>query len=214
DPGRRARLGRQVRLLGSARAPSSCTLWLVRRISCCLLLSQLLCAQAGAQTRDPTRAESLFWQGRAAFDAGNFSEACGKFAASEALDPARGTLFNWARCEEQLGQLASSRRHYQQVSALLEPSDARLAYARERLAEPPGQAPAPRTPEPAASARANAETVAFGVATVGIALGAIAGGVALYEKSRYDQECPGHECTSQAGLDSAALGSRWSTVST
>ena len=279
----------------------TCTLRVVGRVLVGLILSSLLCSTAWAEPRDPTRAETLFWEGRAAFDAGDFSQACRKFSASEGLDPSRGTLFNWARCEEQLKQLASSRRHYQEVITLFDANDPRLAYARERLAELDSRVPrlnielshgappevrvlcddvelaaerqqvlrldagthwvrvlAPGHPEqryevelaehetrtlevaawPAeaptaaaassarggallartggrgSAARANAEAAAFGAGAVGVLLGAIAGGVVLYEKSRYDQECPGHECKSQAGLDSAATGSHWATVST
>src|SRR5262249_55537702 len=53
-----------------------------------------------SQTRDPAAAEALFRQGRQAMEAKDFATACPKFAESQRLDPAVGTLMNWATCEE------------------------------------------------------------------------------------------------------------------
>src|SRR5687768_2981870 len=59
-------------------------------------------ASAGAEPRDAAAAEALFRQGRQAADAGDHAKACEKFKESNRLDPALGTVFNIADCEEKL----------------------------------------------------------------------------------------------------------------
>ncbi len=53
-------------------------------------------------------AQALFEDGRRLMGEGKFSEACPKFADSEKLDPAPGTLLNLAKCYEKNGQSASA----------------------------------------------------------------------------------------------------------
>ena len=65
-------------------------------------------APAMADTRDPAAAEALFEAGRQAATRGDWTTACPKFAESQRLDPAPGTLLNLADCEEHLGHLASA----------------------------------------------------------------------------------------------------------
>jgi hypothetical protein len=86
-------------------------------------------AWAQTQTRDPVAAEALFRDGRAAADAGNFAAACPKFKASYGLDPAVGTLFNLADCEERVGQLAAAWQHFHQLLDQLPAGDDRRPYA-------------------------------------------------------------------------------------
>jgi hypothetical protein len=92
-------------------------------------------ASARADGVDPAGAEAVFLQGRTAMDAGHFEEACSKFAESERLDPAAGTLMNLATCEEKVGRLASAWQHWREAIDLLPAGDDRRAFARGRVDE-------------------------------------------------------------------------------
>lgn len=99
----------------------------------------LLCAAASPAAADPPSpasetADSLFWEGRRAADAGDFATACEKFAASLALERLAGAVFNLAHCEEKLGRVASAWRHYNEAVARMKDDDGRAAFARERIA--------------------------------------------------------------------------------
>lgn len=63
-------------------------------------------------------AESLFSQGRAFLLAGELEKSCEAFSASQKLDPAAGTLLNWARCLELRGLTASAWSTYASAEAL------------------------------------------------------------------------------------------------
>ncbi|MEO8900789.1 MAG: hypothetical protein ABI488_04020 [Polyangiaceae bacterium] len=99
-----------------------------------LLVSALLAsAPARAQnTRDPAAAEALFRQGRTAAQKNDFTSACAKFRESNRLDPAVGTVFNIADCEEKLGRLATSWTLFQEVVQRLPNDDDRRAIANDR----------------------------------------------------------------------------------
>jgi hypothetical protein len=102
------------------------------------VLSAALFASAGASaqdTRDPAAAEELFRQGRAASEKNDFTTACAKFRESNRLDPAVGTVFNIADCEEKLGRLATSWTLFQEVVQRLPPADNRRAIAEQRSAK-------------------------------------------------------------------------------
>jgi hypothetical protein len=59
-----------------------------------------------------TEAETLFREARKLAQAGDWAAACPKFAESERLDPAPGTLLNLADCEEHFGALVKAREHF------------------------------------------------------------------------------------------------------
>src|SRR5262244_1618441 len=89
-----------------------------------------------AQARDPVAAEQLFIEGRAAAARGDYATACPKFAESQHLEPATGTLLNLADCEERLGKLASAWQHFREAFyKLLETNDERLQYATRRASQ-------------------------------------------------------------------------------
>lgn len=98
------------------------------------LLGALAPRTALAQARDPAGAEALFREGRALSDAGDIAGACAKFRESDRLDPALGTTFNIADCEERLGRLARAWTLFDEVSQRLPAADKRRAVAQKRAA--------------------------------------------------------------------------------
>jgi hypothetical protein len=66
----------------------------------------------GDQDGKEARARSLFEEGRVEMGAGNYSEACPKFADSKTLDPGAGTMLNLAYCYEKLGKAAAAWAEY------------------------------------------------------------------------------------------------------
>jgi len=60
-------------------------------------------------------------------------EACPKFAESQRLDPAVGTLLNLAECQEHIGRIASAWEHWRTSLDQLPPSDSRVAIAKEHI---------------------------------------------------------------------------------
>ncbi len=82
---------------------------------------------------DPVAAAALFQAGRDASKRGDWVVACDKFAESQRLDAAPGTLFNLALCEEKLSRVASAWQHYRQVADQLPASDERVALSRARV---------------------------------------------------------------------------------
>ncbi|MCC6645493.1 MAG: tetratricopeptide repeat protein [Polyangiaceae bacterium] len=91
-----------------------------------------------ADTRDPAAADALFREARALLKQKNFDAACPKLAESLRLDPAPGTLFNLAECEEGRGRVASAHERWQRLVDTLTSAgkltDDRLPIARQRLA--------------------------------------------------------------------------------
>lgn len=75
------------------------------------VVAALLLAPASAAAvsdADQARAEALFTEGRRLLAASRFAEACPKFAESQRLDPAIGTLLNLGDCYEKTGRTASA----------------------------------------------------------------------------------------------------------
>jgi hypothetical protein len=62
-------------------------------------------------------AEALFEEGRKLVAAGNFADACPKFASSQRLDPSPGTLLNLASCYEKLGRSATAWATYREAAS-------------------------------------------------------------------------------------------------
>lgn len=92
-----------------------------------LLISSAICAglmaaphvrAAGDGEGGAAAAESLFQEARKAMDAKRYADACPKFAASQKLSPAIGTLLNLADCYEKNNQLASAWVRFHEAIAL------------------------------------------------------------------------------------------------
>jgi tetratricopeptide (TPR) repeat protein len=81
-------------------------------------------------------AQSLFDDARALVEAGRYAEACPKFAESQRLDPAGGTLLNLANCHELQGRTATAWTQFNDAlsQAIRDGRKDREAFAREHLA--------------------------------------------------------------------------------
>lgn len=86
-----------------------------------------------AQT-ESSESERLFDEGRAAMQSGDYSTACRKFAESNRLDPAVGTRFNLAHCEEEAGHLLPAWTLFRKVRAELPADDRRIPIADQHIA--------------------------------------------------------------------------------
>jgi hypothetical protein len=94
--------------------------------------SALLLLAAPARAQNPAAAEALFEQARAAMAAGSYDIACARFRDSDRLDPAVGTRFNLADCEERRGRIATAWSLFRGVLSELAPDDDRRPIADER----------------------------------------------------------------------------------
>jgi hypothetical protein len=83
---------------------------------------------------DRAAAESLFQDGRRLLELGQVASACTKFAESQRLAPALGSLLNLAACHEQEGKTASAWVEFSEAATLSERAgeQERAAYASER----------------------------------------------------------------------------------
>jgi len=126
-----------------------------------------------ARAQNPAAAEALFEEARSAMSAGSFDLACDRFRDSDKLDPAVGTRFNLADCEEKRGRLATAWSMFRGVAAELNSDDDRrpIAEERARLLEP--RLPyltLLRTSATPAGVRVRIDGVELGEASLGVAL--------------------------------------------
>ncbi len=97
-----------------------------------------MCPSTFAQsvTSEPER---LFEEGRAAMQAGDYSTACQKFGESYRLEPAIGTQFNLAHCEEERGHILAAWTLFRKVRGELPAGDSRIPVADQHIATPAGR---------------------------------------------------------------------------
>ncbi len=99
----------------------------------------MVAAPASAQTaaQDPAAAQALFEEGRSLMQQKRYDQACAKFAESQRLGPASGTLLNLGECHAKANRSASAWAAFNQAIALARSANQadREQYAKERIAE-------------------------------------------------------------------------------
>lgn len=100
------------------------------------MTSALVAASPAAWGQSKAAADVLFDEGKALMAEKRYADACPKFAASQKIDPAPGTLVWLADCYEQNGQTASAWSTYREALAAAKAArqPAREALATERIA--------------------------------------------------------------------------------
>ncbi len=151
---------------------------------------------------DDTSADSLFREGRRAADAGDYTVACVRFEQSYQLEPAAGTLLNWADCEEHRGESSLALQHFKRLEGELSTTDDRRPIVEEhiRVLEPivgarplaPNQAlPPNQDVEP----RRAFTLVLGGAGAASFLTGTALGVLALTRLSSANGQCTGNVCT-------------------
>lgn len=82
---------------------------------------------------DVAKAEALFREGREAMKNGDYVAACPRFAESQRIAPALGTLLNLALCDEQLRRTASAALEFEQFLSSAPADDDRRPIVAEHL---------------------------------------------------------------------------------
>jgi hypothetical protein len=102
----------------------------------CLLAAVTVAMPAIAQSSSPDvkAADALFASAKAAMERGDFATACPRFAESQRLDPATGTILNMGECEARAGRLAVALAHFQMARAALPAGDFRIPFADQKIA--------------------------------------------------------------------------------
>ncbi|AKT43734.1 uncharacterized protein CMC5_079690 [Chondromyces crocatus] len=90
-------------------------------------------AERSATTRDPAAAEALFQAAKSDAAKGDWDAACAKLRQSQDLDPAPGTAFKLAECEEQRSRIATAWALYGEVEQRLGAEDPRRELVRARI---------------------------------------------------------------------------------
>jgi hypothetical protein len=99
-------------------------------------LSVAMFASGPAHAGNKTAAEALFRDGTQLLEAGHVDEACAKLAASQAIDPALGTLLYLAACHEKEGLTASAWSEFSSAAQWAQRANQpeRVQFARRHLA--------------------------------------------------------------------------------
>ncbi|HVY31252.1 MAG TPA: hypothetical protein VHB79_32065 [Polyangiaceae bacterium] len=146
------------------------------RINAKLLLAAsavALSLSRAALAQNPAAAEALFEQARAAMAAGDYDIACARLRDSDKLDPAVGTRFNLADCEERRGHVATAWSLFRGVLSELSQDDDRKPIAEERAKALEPRMPfltLVRRPETPSDARVRIDGVELGEGSLGVPL--------------------------------------------
>jgi hypothetical protein len=181
-------------------------------LAVCLALALPRAAAAdGPAKADVDAADRLYTAAKAAMDRGDLEVACPKFAESQRLDPAVGTLLNLGECEARSGKLAAALSHFQAARAFLTAGDYRIAFADDKIAQltrqlgaqtnashepaappPPAREPSPSDVGHGGSPLRTVGYVALGAGGVSFVVGVVFGVVAklTYDSASSSANCP------------------------
>ncbi|HEV8247428.1 MAG TPA: hypothetical protein VGP93_16735, partial [Polyangiaceae bacterium] len=106
-----------------------------KKLGSLLLLTLLAFPGRLSAQSNAALAESLYQEGKRLMGEKKYSDACPKFAESQKLDAATGTLLNLAACYEEWGKYATAWAHFSDalVAAKRESQDFRVKYAQDHL---------------------------------------------------------------------------------
>jgi hypothetical protein len=147
-----------------------------RRTPHAVLVSALVALSGATSARADDRAlpdaDTLFREGRRAADAGDYTLACAKFAASKRIDPAPGTMLNLADCEEARGELTRAWHDFLELADGLPDGDERkiVALVRARKLEKSMPRLRVRLAKSSEGARVHRDDVELTDATLGVAM--------------------------------------------
>jgi hypothetical protein len=101
----------------------------------CLLLIGSSSSPRAATPQESAAAQALFEEAKRLAAAGNYAEACPKFAQSQEIDPAPGTLLHLAACHEGQNKTATALSEFNQALGLArrDGRSDREAYAKSRI---------------------------------------------------------------------------------
>lgn len=107
--------------------------WLAPPLLCAVLTAY----SPPAAAQDAAIAQALFEEGRTLMQQQKFDQACAKFAESQRLGPASGTLLNLGECNAKQGKTASAWAAFKEAIAAAQSAGQkdREAFAKERAAE-------------------------------------------------------------------------------
>jgi hypothetical protein len=136
-----------------------------------VLATAVLMASTEALADGAPTAAALFVQARRDAAAGDYEQACPRFAESLRLAPAVGTMLNLGDCEEHRGHLADALEQFRHALESLPDNDDRVRFARERIAKLTPRVPHVRLHE--------GQTPPQAIEVDGVKLGSAAMGVPL-----------------------------------
>lgn len=107
----------------------------------CIVAVALAVVPSVASAQANPAAEALFNSGREAMARGDYEHACQQLRESNRIEPAIGTQFNLADCEEKRGKLATAWTLFRAVEQKVPTGDERGSIAKERAYALEGRLP-------------------------------------------------------------------------